>query len=329
MKKYIVTGGAGFIGSKLTERLTACGNKVFVIDNLSTGFKHNIAPGAVFLKADISNKKELMRLHLPYGINSVYHMAAQSSGEASFDDPERDIDLNYKGTYNVLYLSNKLGCRRFLFTSSMSVYGDVSSICPKVNERYSCQPTSYYGVNKLASEKIIRIFSQKNDIAYTIFRLFSVYGPGQNMLNLRQGMVSIYLSYLLRNKPIKVKGSLERYRDFVYIEDVIDVLMRSENDRRMYSSVYNVGTGRKVTVRQLLALILRVYGKKGFSRWVNVEEKTPGDIRGSIADISKLKAQGWQPRYNLEEGLLEMKAWLEETRAVWESKSLRGHHDKG
>jgi UDP-glucose 4-epimerase len=318
MRKYIVTGGAGFIGSNLTKKLIARGNEVFVIDNLSTGFERNVPHGAIFCKADISNTNEISSLKLPDKIDTLYHLAAQSSGEASFEDPLYDIDINYKATCNLLKLAEAKKCGRFIYPSSMSVYGEAYTSDYKMAEEHRCSPISYYGCNKLASEKLIQVFTKNTDIKSTIFRLFTVYGPGQNMLNRKQGMVSIYLSYLLENKPVLVKGSLGRFRDFIYIDDVLEAFISCENDERSYGEIFNLGTGIKTTVQDLLTLMLKLYDKKDFYKWVNVEGNTLGDITGCIADISKLKKlTRWSPKYDLEYGIKKMKAWLEETAEIW------------
>lgn len=320
-KVYLVTGGAGFIGSCLAKSLIERGNSVHILDDLSTGLERNIPAGAEFHNVDISDKGALKRLKIPSGIDCVFHLAAQSSGEASFRDPLRDMEVNYEATYNILELAKSAGCQRFIYTSSMSVYGAVPAQAGAVNEEYPCKPVSYYGCNKLASEKMIEIFCRNADIKYTIFRLFNGYGPGQNMLNMQQGMVSIYLSYLMNDTQVHVKGSLERFRDFIYIDDIIEAFSRSEGNEDTYSGVFNLGTSVKTAVKELLTLSLGIYGKDDFDKWVKVEGSTPGDITGCVADINKLKAAlRWEPEYELKQGLLKMKEWLDQTKEAWINK---------
>lgn len=318
MRKYIITGGAGFIGSSLAKRLIARGDEVFVLDDLSTGFERNVPRGAVLCKTDISSANQILGLKLPEKIDAVYHLAAQSSGEASFEDPAHDIDINYKGTYNLLRLAELKRCERFIFASSMSVYGEADTSGGRMSEDDRCVPASYYGCNKLASERLIRVFTKNSAIKPTVFRLFTVYGPGQNMLNRKQGMVSIYLSYLLENNPILVKGALGRFRDFIYIDDVLDVFVSCENDKRYNEEVFNLGTGLKTKIQDLLEIMLKIYNKEDFSRWVKVEGNTPGDVTGCFADIAKLEQLiGWKPKCDLEYGIRRMKVWLEETSDLW------------
>jgi UDP-glucose 4-epimerase len=318
VRTYLVTGGAGFIGSRLARHLADKGHKVFVLDDLSTGFERNIPAGSIFLKADISNAHELEELEMPERFDTVYHLAAQSSGEVSFDDPARDIDVNYKGTLNILRLAAQKKCQRFIFTSSMSVYGEVDPSQPRVSEDNPCKPVSYYGCNKMASEKLISLFTNQAGLQPTIFRLFNVYGPGQNMLNLKQGMVSIYFSYLMKQMPVQVKGSLDRFRDFVFIDDVVDALAGVEENKKTFGGLFNLGTGTKTSVRELLDAMLNAYGLAEFHEWVHIEGSTQGDIAGCIADTTRLKqTTGWTPRVDLTNGVRRMKVWIDETIDWW------------
>jgi UDP-glucose 4-epimerase len=313
MKTYIVTGGAGFIGSKLARRLIERNSKVYILDDLSTGFERNIPAGCIFYKVDVSDTRKIFDLDFPDKVDCVFHLAAQSSGEVSFDNPARDIDINYKATFNILTLCSLCNCKRFIYTSSMSVYGDVQDGEVPVSEEYPCMPVSYYGINKLASEKLIKVYVKQTKINETIFRLFNVYGPGQNMANMKQGMISIYFSYLMNNVPINIKGSLFRFRDFIYIDDVVDVFISCEDYEGTYGEIFNLGTGIKTTVEDVLKVILKIYSNRDFDKWVDVHGSTLGDIRGFIADISKLKKiLNWEPSHVLETGILKMKNWIEE-----------------
>lgn len=318
MKTYIVTGGAGFIGCNLAGRLIREGNEVHVLDDLSTGFLRNIPDKAIFHQVDISHLNSLLKLDLPEKVDTVYHMAAQSSGEASFDDPVHDIEANYLATYNILKLAEKKHCKRFLYASSMSVYGEVNSGDVPIDEQHPCNPVSYYGCNKLASEKLIRVFVQNTDIKPTIFRLFNVYGPGQNMKNMKQGMASIYMSYLMKDMPVIVKGSVDRFRDFIYVDDLVDALINSESCSATYHEIFNVGTGYRTTVLELLRAILKAFHKDDFNRWIVVQGNTPGDVKGFTANISKIETVlQWTPRYDIEQGIAEMKAWIDQTMHLW------------
>ena len=314
-----MTGGAGFIGSHLSKRLVQDGHRVYILDDLSTGFERNIPAEATFCKVDISDGGRLRDLELPEKVDTLFHIAGQSSGEASFDDPLRDIDVNYKATYNMLELAAAKEVDRFIYASSMSVYGEIEQNDCGVSEDRPALPISYYGCNKLASEKLIRVFARRINIKPTILRFFSIYGPGQNMTNLKQGIVSIYISYLMKNRPIVVKGALNRFRDLTYIDDLTDVLIKCEDCKQTFNHIFNVGAGIKTTVEDLLRAILKVFDKNNFDKWVKVEGNTPGDIMGCTADVSKLtRALQWKPHCSIEEGLAKMKLWLDETKDLWE-----------
>ncbi|HOW53939.1 MAG TPA: NAD-dependent epimerase/dehydratase family protein [Syntrophorhabdaceae bacterium] len=318
MKTSIITGGAGFIGSRLAQRLIQRGDIVYVLDDLSTGYERNVPEKAVFFKVDVSDPGRIRELDLPGKADTVYHFAGQSSGEASFDDPSGDIDRNYRATYNMLVASEQMNAKRFIYSSSMSVYGDVDRSAPMVPEDYECNPASYYGCNKFASEKFINVFAKHSHIKPTIFRFFNVYGPGQNMKNMKQGMLSIYMSYLIRDIPVTVKGSLDRFRDFIYIDDLLDAVVDCEESERTFYETFNLGTGIKTTVSRLLEALLNVFGKGDFDKWVIVEGNTPGDIKGFVADMAKLKARmEWSPVYKIEDGIKEMKKWVDETVDLW------------
>lgn len=306
MKKALVTGGAGFIGSHLAKRLLAEGWKVYIIDNFSTGFKENLPPEAEFILLDIS--KEGFIASLPKGpFDAVFHLAAQSSGEISFDDPGYDLKTNCLSTVMLLDWALKSGTKRFMYTSSMSIYGD-QEIQP-VGEAAVPAPKSFYGVGKLASEAYVQIYS-KMGLTTTSLRLFNVYGPGQNMENLRQGMVSIYMAYILKNEPIAVKGSPERYRDFVYIDDVVNAYMKCLENKNTFGKNYNVASGIKTSVGKLLEEELRAFGHDPSRYPIQYKGSTPGDTFGIVADIGALiRDTGWKPSVLLSEGLKRMCDW--------------------
>lgn len=299
MKEYLVTGGAGFIGSCLTKRLVQNGNKVTIIDNLSTGFESNIPNNVDFIQGDCQDKKIYKGLNKKF--DAIYHLAGQSSGEISFDDPIYDLQTNTQSTLLLLKYSLDTGCNRFLYASSMSVYGDHPDF--PIEENMICKPKSFYGVGKVASEYYMNIY-QKLGIITTSLRMFNVYGPGQNMDNLRQGMVSIFLAMAMNNKHIVVKGNTDRFRDFIYIDDIIDALIISENNPNAFNKVFNLATGIKTTVDTLLNNLKELLP---YDVSIEIKGNTPGDQFGIYGDIEEIKkALDWNPKYSLELGLKEM-----------------------
>ena len=306
MRTALVTGGAGFIGSHLSARLLKEGWKVCIVDNLSTGFKENVPSGAEFIFLDLSKDDfaaALPRIHF----DAVFHLAAQSSGEISFDDPVHDLKTNCLSTLILLDWCVKQGVKRFLYTSSMSIYGD-QKIQP-VNEAVLPAPKSFYGAGKLSSEGYLNVYSGTG-LSTTSLRLFNVYGSGQNMANLRQGMVSIYMAYILKGQPVLVKGAPDRYRDLVYIDDVISAYMACLDNPATFGRTYNVATGKKTTVRDLVEAELKAFGHDPATYPVIYKGSTPGDTFGIVADIGNIKRDtDWSPKFSVQEGLKIMADW--------------------
>ena len=299
MANILITGGAGFIGSHLNNKLINLGHKTTVIDNLSTGNKINLNPKTKYIKIDISKQNFTDRL--PNNIDYVYHLAAQSSGQISYEQPLYDFNTNTRGTLELLEWSNKNKIKRFIFASSMNVYGNVKK--NPVNEYLTPKPISFYGVSKLAAESHINIFSSMG-LNSTIFRLFNVYGPGQNMDNIKQGMISIYLNYLKNGKTIIVKGSLNRFRDFVYIDDVIEALLKGIKQKNKLD-IFNVCSNEKKTIKKLLSIIVQIYGNKKHK--ILVRSGTPLDQFGIYGSNSKIKSKlNWTPKIDLETGIKKM-----------------------
>lgn len=305
MARYLLTGGAGFIGAAIAERLVDRGDAVVIVDNLSTGTRDNVPDRARLMMADVGDERFWTAFDNE-GIDAILHLGAQSSGEISHADPLADFDTNARGTFLVLRWAERYGIKRFLFASSMAVYG--SADAPIAEDR-QLAPSSFYGASKAAAEAAVSFFGRQGG-ATTIFRMFNVYGPGQNIANLRQGMASIYLAYLLAGEPIVVKGSLDRYRDLIFIDDVVDAWVQAIDRPAARGATYNLGTGRRTTVRDLLDALLRAAGQTPGTYPIVVEAPTAGDLFGSVADIERITRDlGWQPRIALDEGLRRMVAW--------------------
>lgn len=296
----LVTGGAGFIGSHLVSRLLESPSEVIVLDDLSTGSAENVATDATLIEGSIAN--ESVYDSLSTDIDTVFHLAAQSSGEASFDDPTDDFRSHMIGTFQLLQWCDTHSVDRFVYASSMSVYGDIEYL--PVDETHPTDPKTYYAAGKLATEAYVSLFDNL-EMNTTILRLFSVYGPGQNLENMRQGMVSIYLTFLLEEDEILVKGPLDRFRDFVFIDDVVDAFTAVVDEPTAYGQVYNVATGNKTEVRELLDTMVRCSEFDDFP--IEVTSGTPGDQHGIFGDASNIQTDvGWSASTNLEEGLTEM-----------------------
>lgn len=272
--KILITGGAGFIGSTVAKYFTSNNNDVTVIDNLKSGFINNIPVGVKFIHADCSDEN----IQFTEQYDAIVHIAGQPSKECSFDDVFYDLNSNAKST---LALLEKCKCKRFIFISTVCIYGG-SNNHGVYTEESPPVFESFYAINKFTSEQYIKMY---RDIDYTIFRLFTCYGPAQCLTNSKKGMVAIYLNQFINNQNVIVKGSLDRYRDFIYAEDVASIISLSINNKAFFNETFNLGTGVKTTIRELLETIDSV---GNFKKDVIVESPVPGDMYGCVADVTKL-----------------------------------------
>jgi len=279
-KTVVVTGVAGFIGSRVAARMAAEGNTVIGVDDLSSGKQSNVPSSIDFIQGNLADTQTISKL--PKAAELVLHLAGQSSGEMSFDDPVADLEKNTISTLNLIRYGIGANTSKFVYASSMSVYGNVPDA--PIGEDEHVAPLSCYGVGKLAAENYLNVFCKQ--LSSVSLRMFNVYGPGQDMTNLRQGMVSIYLAQALTNKHIVVKGSLERFRDFIYIDDVVEMWFRAATFAGVLGNTINIGTGVRTTVAQVLeAVRANVVGTT-----VEVTDPTPGDQNGIFADTTRMRA---------------------------------------
>ena len=298
-KKYLVTGGAGFLGSCIAKKLLEDGHEIWIIDNLRTGYVANVPNAAVFIQGDCSDQQTIDKLGFEV-FDAIFHIAGQSSGEISFENPVYDINSNTVSSLVLLDFAKKTNCLRFIYASTMSVYGDI--IGEYAHEELPSRPKSFYAVGKLATESYLRIYSETNNINFTALRYFNIYGPGQNLGNMKQGMASIFLSQLFSGEfpRIVIKGSLDRFRDFIFIDDVVDITIRCIDEPQAQNKIINVGTGVKTTVKKLLQTLMI---ESKIKKPIIVEGSTPGDQFGICADISVLKSFYNKDLISIEEGL--------------------------
>jgi UDP-glucose 4-epimerase len=300
MNKILITGVAGFIGSHVASRFLAEGYSVVGVDDLSSGRMENVPAGLDFIKGDLAHMDIIKKL--PNDCRCILHLAGQSSGEISFDDPVADLEKNTVSTINLIRYGIDSQVERIVYASSMSVYGPVES--KPISESHACKPLSGYGVGKHAAEGYLRVYESK--LPFVSLRMFNVYGPGQDLSNLRQGMVSIYLAQALSNRRIEVKGSTDRFRDFIYIDDVIEAWFRAATYQTALGQILNLGTGTKTTVGQLLEKVCNFV--PGSSHVV--QGTTPGDQSGIYSDVSALRnTLGLSSFVTLDTGLKKFVDW--------------------
>lgn len=301
--KILVTGAAGFIGAAVAKKLVELGFEVITIDNLSTGYKEAVPKGVRLIEGNTYDESILIQLE-NNEFEAIMHIAGQSSGEISFDNPVYDLQSNAQSTLLLMKLALKTNCKKFIYASTMSVYGIQEE--GAVNETALPVPESFYAVGKLASENYMRIYS-KYGLACTALRLFNVYGPGQNLENMRQGMISIYLGKALKTGTIQVKGDKNRFRDMVYIDDVVNAFVTSLQFEKPSYQFYNVATGIKTTVGEVVDAIQKLFDK---DIPVKYEGSTAGDVFGIYGSFEKLKNElNWSPQTSLNEGLVKMYNW--------------------
>ncbi|MFQ6121919.1 MAG: SDR family oxidoreductase [Dehalococcoidales bacterium] len=308
MEKVIVTGGAGFIGSHLAEELVRRSYQVTILDDLSTGRMENIAEllkkdNVQFIHNSITNFPLLKKLFR--GAAYVFHQAALPSVPRSVVDPLATNEVNLTGTLNVLLAARDNKVRKVIYASSSSVYGDTPTL-PKREDMVPC-PQSPYSVSKLAGEYYCQVFQEVYGLATVCLRYFNVYGPRQNPDSQYAAVIPRFMKWASEGSPLIIYGDGEQTRDFTFIADAVKAnILAAESSA---SGVLNIGRGESITINELARLIIKLVGNK--VKLVH-QEPREGDIRHSLADISKAKAFGYQPKYNLEEGLGETRKFYHE-----------------
>jgi UDP-glucose 4-epimerase len=296
--KALVTGGAGFIGSHIVERLLNDGHSVVVIDDLSTGKMENLPEHAdlSFIKGDIGNFDVVQKCMK--GIDWVFHKAAVASVPKTVNDPVGSSAVNYQGTLHILEAARKNNVKRVVFASSAALYGDELTL-PKI-ETMLPVALSPYAVDKLASEYACVMYYKLYGLETMCLRYFNVYGPRQDPSSPYSGVISIFTDKLSQGQVPSIFGDGEQTRDFVYVTDVVEANMRSVNTPAA-GNVFNIATGKKITLNDLLHTLYDIYGH---SFKANYKEARLGDIKNSYANIKKAESiLDWKPLVALEQGL--------------------------
>jgi len=306
-EKALVTGGSGFIGSHLVEELLTQGLEVVSVDNYSTGKRENLSkfrdnPRLFERECDITNYEHLKQ-YFP-GVDIVFHEAA-SKKTICLKDPRRDLEVNAKGTFNVLELSKEFGVKKILHASTGSVYGE--AVYFPQDENHPLVPKSYYGVSKLAGEKYAKVFELLYDMDITILRYFHVYGPRQDFSK-DGGVVSIFCHRVLNGQPPIIFGDGSQQRSFTYVKDVVNANLLLSITEGTKGECYNCASGVKITIQELANKILHLFNKTDLV--IQYKDWMIGDIK--VFDVSnmKLKKLGFQFETNFDEGLQKTVEWF-------------------
>jgi UDP-glucose 4-epimerase len=303
--KILVTGGAGFIASQITDAFIKEGHEVFVLDNLVTGFRHNINPEANFIEADIRDK-EISALFEKEKFDVVNHHAAQMDVRRSVADPSFDANVNILGTINLLQCSLKTNVKKFMFASTGgAVYGDQKYY--PADEQHPTDPLSPYGISKLTVEKYLYFYRQQYGLNYTILRYANIYGPRQNPFG-EAGVVAIFSTRLLKGEQPVINGTGEQTRDYVYVGDVVKANLLALNDQK--SDIYNIGTGKETNVKEIFGILNGII-KNGQKEVFG--PAAPGEQMRSVITSDKFfQVFGWRPSTPLNEGLLNTASFFRE-----------------
>jgi len=315
-KKILVTGGAGFIGSNLCERLLADGNEVVCLDNFLTGKKKNIESfishsSFQLLEGDIRDKA--VCTNAVKGVDLVLHQAALGSVPRSVNDPLTTNDININGFLNVLWACKEAGIKRFVYAASSSTYGDSAEL-PKVEERIG-KPLSPYAVTKYVNELYAKVFSDLYGMEVIGLRYFNVFGKNQDPDGAYAAAIPKFIKTLLKHESPQIYGDGSQTRDFTYIENVIqaNILAATVQNKDALNTVYNVAYGDRITLNELV-LILKELLSKYDQEVKNIEIKfgseRAGEVKHSLASIDKAKKfLNYSPTHDLRKGLEEAVEW--------------------
>ena len=291
----LVTGGAGFIGSHLADKLIEVGHRVLIVDDLSTGRLQNVNKQAQFIHASINSPlvEELIARERP---NIVSHHAGQNSLTVSVRDPVKDATINIDGSVRLIEACRRHGVGRFIYGSSGSVYGEPEEV-PCVEE-HPIQPISPFGLSNYVVEEYLRLYNLLHRLDYRVLRYANVYGPCRD-LHEETGIIATFISSMVQGKQPTILGTGDHERDFVYIDDVVDAHMRAMEGGTV--GAYNIGTGQSVSISEIFELIKEVMKY----RWGPVyAPQRPGDIsRISLNPTKAVTQLGWRPTVGLEEGI--------------------------
>ncbi len=293
--RAVVTGGAGFIGSNLVDRLVVRGDDVVVVDDLSSGRRENVNPAARLVETDVRTGLQLD------GADVVFHLAAQADVQTSLERPGHDASVNVGGTVSVLEAAREGGAQVVFTSTGGAIYGECDG---PATEDSTLEPVSPYGIAKLCAEQYLLGWNRIHGNGHVVVRLANVYGPRQAS-TLEGGVVSIFLERMAHGTPTTIFGDGRQTRDFVFVGDVVDALLAAAGHG---GGVYNIGTGRETSVAELHEACRRVAGSEAEPRF---EPPRLGDALRSVLDVSRAERElGWRASTSLADGLQATWAWF-------------------
>src|SRR5436190_13089122 len=305
MANYLVTGGAGFIGSHLAEELARRGEHVRVVDNLITGKRQNLAhvPSAEFIEGDLADLEVARRA--VQGIDYVLHQAAIPSVPRSVQDPITSNRANIDASVNILVAARDAGVKRLVYAGSSSAYGDTPTL-PKV-ETMATAPLSPSALQKLVAEQYCQMFTTLYGLETVTTRYFNVFGPRQDPSSPYSGVISLFISALCEGRQPKIYGDGEHTRDFTFVANVVDGVLKACHAPKASGEVINVATGGRISLNHLFNTVRDLVGATGEPTYA---APRAGDVKDSQADISKARELlGYAPIVTFEEGLKQTVEW--------------------
>ena len=300
MQKAIVTGGAGFIGSNLVDKLIEQGIEVTVLDDLSTGKKENINPKATFIKCDISTASQVDLTFYINGADVVFHTAAKARVQPSIDDPLTFNKANVDGTLNMLYASHTVGIKRFVYSASSSAYGNATRF--PTPEEHSTDPLSPYGLQKYVGEQYCKVFSKVYGLDTVSLRYFNVYGERMLLEGAYCLVLGIFAKQMLEEKPLTINNDGKQRRDFTYVGDIVNAnILTATRTEPFNGDVFNVGNGENYSVNE----VAKMFGGK------TIKGKDVLEPFQTLADNSKIRLMlDWEPWGDLSSWIIKYKKEL-------------------
>jgi nucleoside-diphosphate-sugar epimerase len=306
MKKYVVTGGAGFIGSALVRTLLNAGGQVAVIDNLLSGDEKNLEEVRDRIELHVLDIRDGAAIApIIAGADAVFHLAAIPSVPKSIDEPRPSHDVNINGTFEVFTAAATGNVRRVVYAASSSGYGD-SETLPKI-ETMQAKPKSPYAAQKYVGELYASVFTSCFGLETVALRFFNVYGPRQDPSSAYSGILSLFMKHLIARTQPSIWGDGEQSRDFTYVEDVARLCLKAANAPGVAGKMFNAGNGGRYTLNQIWSMLQKMEGVEIPSKF---GPPRAGDVRHSMADTTRAMAElGHAPQFSIEEGLRKTLDW--------------------